>query len=105
MDNSEIPQDMLKYAETKLADLPAVTSGFEAPVIFVDLIRGAMVLNDVARVNLFQTRMDVQNNELALVQVATLALPASQLQAWGEFLLRMAKRDPDAEIELNHDEG
>ena len=93
MDDSAEKLPLLDEKETQLGSLEIATSGVESPVIYVDLIRGAMILNEVARINLYQTRMDSLKNELVNKQVATLAVPASQLAAWGEFLLKMSSRE------------
>jgi hypothetical protein len=99
MDNSEGKLPLLDEQETPLGSVKIATSGVESPVIYVDLIRGAMIFNEVARINLYQTRIDSLKNELVNKQVATLVMPASQLAAWGEFLLKISSRETFTESE------
>ncbi len=81
-------------------DIPFATDGLSAPPIYVDVIRGALVIGDIAKVNLIEHRVDAHSGEPRAVHVATLILPSSQLAAWGSFFTKLAEgpeESPDAE--------
>lgn len=75
----------------KQDDIPWATNGLSAPVLYADTIRGAMVSADIAKFNLVQNLVNTQTNELVSVHVATVVLPTSQMEAWGQWLIDTAK--------------
>ncbi len=100
MSDSEKPtQKKVEIINSDIAKLPMIPSVKDAEIIYVDLIRGAMIVNEIAKINLLQTRMDLETDQLVNVQVATLAIPASQLQSWGEFFQNMANRGEENSVD------
>lgn len=82
-------------------DIPLATNGLTAPIIYADSIRGAMLSPEVAKFNLVQNLVDAQTNEIMSVHVATIVLPASQMEAWGKWLIGVANgRAPNANQEV-----
>jgi hypothetical protein len=70
------------------ANIPFV--GDIVPIIFADNIRGAMFANGALRLNLTQMFFDPTDNQTKQQHVATIVLPASQAQPWGEFILKLS---------------
>ncbi|WP_295491077.1 hypothetical protein [Sphingorhabdus sp. EL138] len=95
-EDEESPAPAREQINTKLADLPSATSGLDCPLIYADLIKGAMIFNGVAKMYLMETRMDASTNELRNIHVASLVVPAPQLKSWGEFFLRIAQGEDEA---------
>ena len=73
----------------KADEVPFATNGIEVPTIFADVIRGVTILGGVARLNLVEYKADVSDDTFKAKHVATIALPAEQVRAWGEFFTKL----------------
>lgn len=82
--------------EARPADIPFATTSLDAPVFYVEDIRGAMVTEGNCKLNLVEYRMDALQQELRAVHVATLVLPANKVAGWGRFLLRLVGEEAEA---------
>ncbi|MGF7169315.1 hypothetical protein FHS91_000974 [Sphingobium xanthum] len=63
------------------------------PVIFADVIRGAIVSQNVLKINLAQLVFDPVSAEPTHQLVASIALPLTQAAQWGELLTRIASEN------------
>jgi len=96
--NETVSESILHAVKAK--DIPFANDGIDSQTIYVDVIRGAVIVGDVAKINLVEHRADVISGSLKAVIVATIVVPKSQLKNWGDFFHKLARRasgnTPDA---------
>lgn len=79
--------------------IPWSSDGMSAPSIYVDSIRGASVVNGIAKISLVEARVDATTDELKHIHVGVIIVPVAQLRPWADFFTRMATDFENAEIE------
>ncbi len=78
--------------QVRAEDVPLATNGLSTPTIYADVIRGAAILGEMAKINLVEIRIDAQTMNPAAVHVATLVIPATQVAQWGTYFTELAQK-------------
>jgi hypothetical protein len=92
------PEEMISIA-AKSSEIPFATTSLDAPSFFVEDIRGAMISEGMAKLNLIEYRMNAITQELRAVHVATVILPAHKVGSWGRFLVKLAEDNGEMQAE------
>jgi hypothetical protein len=71
--------------------IPFATTGLEAPVFYAEVIRGTVVGRHCIKLNLIDNRLDVVDQKLKAVHVATLVIPADRVRQWAKTLNGIAQ--------------
>ena len=74
----------------KADEIPWATNGLNAPTIFCDIIRGSAVMGGVTKISLVENRVDVMEEAVRAIHVATIIVPTPQLRGWGSYFTKLA---------------
>jgi hypothetical protein len=76
--------------EINSAEVPLANDSLLVPALYADSIRGVMVSEGIAKINLVEVRVSTLSGEAFHSHVATLIIPASQMRQWAALLEKTA---------------